>query len=1141
MRIIEALEKRAKRKTSDVIKIELSLYKLAFTLEKSARMHLKRVTSILQEFDLHDESHSEKVIQNIEQLLGKKTIESLSSYELFLIHLSSFFHDCAMAPSDWEINLLEITEGNELFATNTNSIRHDLKPPFKTSQAISFVSDRKSEIYKDFNGDVAKWLFSPSSENELQQYLSALLIEYQTFRNGYAEQIRSLKQLEDFETLNQSIRIDFIRSTHHIRVEQYIRNLETEFCNAFEQPAWGKKLAHDLSLICRAHGENISFISELETKAQYFGNDSANLQLISILLRLGDIIHFSFDRAPIDLRSSKLFKSEYSFQQWAIKNSGVNYTIFDGLISFRAYCDRAEIYFKLNDYIDLIENEIQIFFRFEHQWKKKYIPNLQYKVDREGITNNNESFQPQRGLCFTLDQKRIIELLMGVGLYKDKYACIRELYQNSLDACRCMLSQLNEIEREGKGFIEFRLEKVEDDIFLCCIDNGIGMSKDTIENYLLKIGNSFYKSPAFFRQQAAWGGSFTPISQFGIGILSCFMIGDKIEITTRTNNGDYISCSIDGPHEYFYYKKTSEFDKEKIISCGTIVKILLNDQTKNELHSTKIEKLGLLFLRYDPSAIKKFPEYEKYYKNYENHLYQKVNNIIGICPTNVEIRILQDNNQYLEIESKPIVLDGLKFGIEINDFDFINYLNNNNRFTKQKYEYKDLINYIKVYEINIVIKSMQYKTMLLLPKKGFDKLEEGYHNSIPITEMKTCIDGIEIRNNSNYHEHYFTSSLIYTGLINYFGEIRPQISIDRTSMITFPEECEEHAKMVTSALIKEVINKTNSHIQEYNILQDSHEFDLIWNYIFEKFRFANQLFINDFSNTEYGDILWCKLEILTGKKTTIKEFVAEKEIKLFNYNLKHVDELTKELILAKLMSSNKIEISDDCLMISSEDSLKLEIIEAKRNIHDEPCFVISADIWNVKYNEFDIISNFYPIIPQRLFDLIRFEKKIINSKTMQINVYENGISAFFGQDPLLINELLGMFQKSKNAFGEYKSKNDIYNFEEKRATFGLFEIGKNSAKNSKKEVYVLYVFISPKTLSEDETLELKNIEKEKSYVKGVKEGWSILVTGMDQNNVVIKAGKLKREEIVAEIPETFWNKYNDYTFKFTDDTIMKKV
>ena len=63
MTIINELKKRSENPSDDV-KIELKLYTLADDLEKKARAHLKRITNILPEFDIHDEKHSEKVIFN---------------------------------------------------------------------------------------------------------------------------------------------------------------------------------------------------------------------------------------------------------------------------------------------------------------------------------------------------------------------------------------------------------------------------------------------------------------------------------------------------------------------------------------------------------------------------------------------------------------------------------------------------------------------------------------------------------------------------------------------------------------------------------------------------------------------------------------------------------------------------------------------------------------------------------------------------------------------------------------------------------------------------------------------------------------------------------------------------------------------
>jgi molecular chaperone HtpG len=66
-------------------------------------------------------------------------------------------------------------------------------------------------------------------------------------------------------------------------------------------------------------------------------------------------------------------------------------------------------------------------------------------------------------------------------------------------------------------------------------DNGIGMDFDIIRYHLMRVGASFYDTPQF----AVENRDFTPISRFGIGILTCFMISDDIEIVTIKGTKGY--------------------------------------------------------------------------------------------------------------------------------------------------------------------------------------------------------------------------------------------------------------------------------------------------------------------------------------------------------------------------------------------------------------------------------------------------------------------------------------------------------------------------------------------------------------------------------------------------------------------------
>lgn len=1145
MTIIETLGKRseiAKNDKKDDVKIDVKLYTLAHDLEKMARVHLKRITRILPEFDIHDEKHSEKVILNIEQLLGDKIINALSAYELFLLHLAAFFHDCAMAPSDWEINLLKLTEGTSLLSTNNNSIKNDLNAPLKLSTAITFIEKSKKELYHEFKGDVKGWMFSPQTEHQLIEYLAALLIDYQNFRNGFADKIRTVKTQAEFEDLNIFIRTDYIRATHHSRIEVYVKNLVSIFSEAFEQPAWGKKLVNDLALICRSHGEDVNFIKNFDINSQYYGSAICNLQFVAIMLRLGDIIHFSFDRAPVELRSSRLFKSEYSFSQWAIKNSGVNYSIEKGQISYRAYCDNPEMFFNLHEYVNWIEAEIQSYYKFERYWKTSYIENLQDKVNRINIKHNSNVFLPKRGLSFSLNQKKTIELLMGVGLYKDKFACLRELYQNSLDACKCMISQSKLEQRTSNSSIEFSIQIKNNETFLCCTDNGIGMDKNIIETYLLNIGNSYYKSSDFFKHQAKWGGTFTPTSQFGIGILSCFMIGTKIKIITKKSGGDYISCSINGPHENFYYTPSSEIEKESIPISGTVVKILLNKEVEALITSSKIEKVGLLMMREPSFFSEEFQNYRKYYSIWSNHLYNKVNSFVKMIPQDISVKIRFSDNSTFPIISKPVILDENMLGLTTEDIPYLDFLNKNRRFYPLEIGYSDLKKSLSSYEIEINQDDIQYKTILLLPNSELIS-DELYFDLLPqIGGYGICIDGIDVSNTGFIgFEHYYSMALIRSGIMNFIGEIRPQLSVDRTSLVSFPSSIEVISKKIVTSLLQSIIDKTQLHISKHNIQNKDSIFSLIWKYIFDKIEFADTLFINELSYTKYGNIKWEGLNEIISEDITIKDFLLKEEIKINNFTFFEWDVLSKKLVLFKLFSANDILVlNKNSIQFRTKKLYKTQLLD-KRNDLDKKDILISSNNHGNVFNEYDVISNLYPIIPENLFNLIQSygEGKVAGTKTKYLMSYSNGITSFFHQDPLLIDESLGMYIAETDAFG--KEEKRIYNFEKKRSKIQLFRLNDRLHSENSNNKYTLTAFISPSILTKEQSDELEKIKQiHPTYYKGVKEGWSILVTGMEKYNTIIISGKSTRKELIDKIPDIFWREYQEITFKFPNGSIMKK-
>ena len=113
---------------------------------KQSTNHLKGVARVMPEFDLHDSSHSVAVLEVIEMLLGD-TADNLSSLELFYIIASSYLHDCGMAISDFEKNIMELTEGTDDIYICEDSLKNDGKRCFTYEEAKHFIIQNKNKIY----------------------------------------------------------------------------------------------------------------------------------------------------------------------------------------------------------------------------------------------------------------------------------------------------------------------------------------------------------------------------------------------------------------------------------------------------------------------------------------------------------------------------------------------------------------------------------------------------------------------------------------------------------------------------------------------------------------------------------------------------------------------------------------------------------------------------------------------------------------------------------------------------------------------------------------------------------------------------------------------------------------------------------
>ena len=122
---------------------------------------------------------------------------------------------------------------------------------------------------------------------------------------------------------------------------------------------------------------------------------------------------------------------------------------------------------------------------------------------------------------FKVDLKGIIRLLSD-NLYSSDKVFLRELLQNAADAIDAR-KKADKAYTEGKITVTY--QRTKDEAQLTFADNGIGLTKEEIHSFLSVIGQSS-------KRDSTVRNSF--IGQFGIGLLSCFLVTNEIKVVTRS-------------------------------------------------------------------------------------------------------------------------------------------------------------------------------------------------------------------------------------------------------------------------------------------------------------------------------------------------------------------------------------------------------------------------------------------------------------------------------------------------------------------------------------------------------------------------------------------------------------------------------
>lgn len=459
---------------------------------------MKGMSVFHPQFTLHDDTHLLRVTELMAKLLPKQVLdEVLNPVEIALLILAAHYHDTGMVPD----------------AEDARTIR----------ESGEFGLAREN------------WLLEHSSYEDAKRVLNEPGL-------GAGERSRCSAVVGDFE---QAAFIHFIRLSHARRSAEFVAKTLGE--DSRLRIGTGH-LADALGLLCISHNEAPTWMNSgnrfyVDT---LIGDFRVNLVYLGIVLRLADILDFDRERTPDELYRCINFSSPISLQEWEKHRSVTGWSIAPNSIRFDFACERPEYERAIRRFMNQIDDELLQCRDLKAQFpsaQSHYVLDLPNRTDLSRIRAKNNAYLYHGDLEISLSRDEVVKLLMTDKLYGSPSLAIRELLQNSFDALRHRVAIVKRDDdadwKAGRVEFEHGLDEHGRE-FVRCADNGVGMDESIIKRFLVRAGRSYYRSPEFERERLSFSrvnADFDPCARFGIGFMSCFMLGDHIVIKTRRYHG----------------------------------------------------------------------------------------------------------------------------------------------------------------------------------------------------------------------------------------------------------------------------------------------------------------------------------------------------------------------------------------------------------------------------------------------------------------------------------------------------------------------------------------------------------------------------------------------------------------------------
>lgn len=384
--------------------------------------------------------------------------------------------------------------------------------------------------------------------------------------HAFREKLRK-RGLDATDEVPQELWQDYIRDTHALRSGQRLRAFFMD-----KDPVLGEAVAK----VAESHAWDVEEVRRLPVSSALQG-ELVNVQVLALYLRLSDLMDLGGDRTPYALWkfvNPSYGKSQEEWEKHRALGPAAVQSLDDqarSILVSGVTLDHA-VFAVLEDLRVYAQDQLKLSTGLFRLMPSRYNPNLvhlEWSVETRG-------FEPL-SFRFEFDRAAMVRLLSQEIYGNDKYVFLRELLQNSIDAVRLRMKLHEQRDSDVRVTpridvtVRFNQSGKQEILFE---DNGTGMSRFIIMNYLVVAGKSYYRSDDF----AAFGVPLDPISRFGVGILSCFANSDELVISTKQDpmlfsEVEGIELTVVDPGRHIKVRKLTEADAR----VGTSVRIVLSD------------------------------------------------------------------------------------------------------------------------------------------------------------------------------------------------------------------------------------------------------------------------------------------------------------------------------------------------------------------------------------------------------------------------------------------------------------------------------------------------------------------------------------------------------------------------------------